>query len=65
MQAEVHDQLELPTAAPTGSRTDWEEAPDMQRAYNPVVQRIQFLAEKGLMSMMVLHDFLSKRITPL
>jgi hypothetical protein len=65
MQAEVHDQLELPTAAPMGSRTDWEEAPDMQRAYNPVVQRIQFLVEKGLMSMMVLHDFLSKRITPL
>jgi hypothetical protein len=30
-----------------------------------VLERIQFLAEKGLTSMMVMRDFLSKRITPL
>jgi hypothetical protein len=30
-----------------------------------VKRRIRFLAEKGLTSMMVLHDFLSKCITPL
>jgi hypothetical protein len=30
-----------------------------------VVKRIQFMAEKGLTSMMVMFDFLSKRITPL
>jgi hypothetical protein len=30
-----------------------------------VVERIQFLVEKGLTSMMVVFDFLLKRITPL
>jgi hypothetical protein len=30
-----------------------------------VLGRIQILAESGLSSMMVLHDFLSKHITPL
>jgi hypothetical protein len=30
-----------------------------------MLKRIQFLVEKGLMSMMVLFDFLSKRIAPL
>jgi hypothetical protein len=31
----------------------------------PVVMRIRFLAEKGLTSMMVMFDFLSKHIAPL
>jgi hypothetical protein len=30
-----------------------------------MLQRIQFLIENGLTSMIVLHDFLSKRIAPL
>jgi hypothetical protein len=30
-----------------------------------VLERIQFLAEKGLTTMIVLHDFLSKHIAPL
>jgi hypothetical protein len=65
MQAEVHDQLELSTAAPTGYRSGWENVPNLQSAYRPVLKRIQFVAEKGLTSMIVLFDFLSKRIAPL
>jgi hypothetical protein len=30
-----------------------------------VLDQIQYLAESGLTSLMVLHDFLSKRLTPL
>jgi hypothetical protein len=37
----------------------------LQQAYSPMVKRIRFLAEKGLTPMMVLHDFLLKRIAPL
>jgi hypothetical protein len=65
MQGEVHDRLELPTTAPTGGFSGWEKVPDLQSEYRPVKRRIRFLAEKGLTSMMVLHDFLSKCITPL
>jgi hypothetical protein len=64
VQVDVHDRLELPTMAPTGHRFDYVNVPDLQRPYNPVLERIQFLAEKGLTSILVLHDFLSKCIAP-
>jgi hypothetical protein len=63
MQADIHDRMELLTDAPTGSHNSWEKVPDLQRDYRPVLKRIQFLADKGLTSMMVLFHFLSKRIT--
>jgi hypothetical protein len=63
MQAEVHDRLVLSTAAPMGRRNGWEKVPNLQSAYLPVLKRIRFLAENGLMSMMVLFNFLSKRFT--
>jgi hypothetical protein len=65
MHANAHDRLELLTAALMGSRNGWEKVPDMQQAYSPMVKRIQFLAENGLTSMMVLFKFLSRRIAPL
>jgi hypothetical protein len=65
MQADSHDRLELPTAVPTARHSDWEKVLDLQRAYDPMLQRIQFLAKKGLTLMTVLHDFLSKCISPL
>jgi hypothetical protein len=65
MQAEVHDRLELPTAMPMGSRNSWEKVSNLQSANHPMLKRIQFLAQMGLTSLMVLFDFLSKRITPL
>jgi hypothetical protein len=40
-------------------------ATNLQSAYLPVLKRIQFLAENGLSSMMVLFDFLLKHIAPL
>jgi hypothetical protein len=39
--------------------------PDLQHAYKHVLRRIWLLAEKSLMSMMVLHNIFSKCITPL
>jgi hypothetical protein len=64
MQVEVHDRLELPAAAPMGSCSGWERVPNLQPTYHPVL-KIQFQAEKGLTSMMVPFDFLSKQIAPL
>jgi hypothetical protein len=65
VQAEAHEQLTLPTAAPMAPRVDWEQDPGLEPAYNPVLGRIQILAESGLTPMMVLHDYVSKRIVPL
>jgi hypothetical protein len=65
VQAEAHEQLTLPTAAPMPPRVDWEQDPGLELAYNPVLGRIQILAESGLKPMMVLHDYVSKRIAPL
>jgi hypothetical protein len=65
MQADAHDRLVLSTMTPMARCFDWEKIPHLQWAYTPMLERIQFLAEKGLMSMIVLHDFLSKHITPL
>jgi hypothetical protein len=48
-----HDRMDLPIGAPTGKRSHWEGVPNLQNAYNPMVKRVQFLAEKGLTSMMV------------
>jgi hypothetical protein len=64
MQGEIHDRLVLLTAT-LCNRSHWEKVPDLQSEYCPVKRSIQFLAEKGLTSMMVLHDFMSKRIDPL
>jgi hypothetical protein len=60
--ADVHDRLVLPSGAPTGKRGDWERVPTLQRAYEPMVKRIQLLVNQRLSSMMVLFNFLSKRI---
>jgi hypothetical protein len=63
IQVKFHDWLELPTSAPTSKSDLWEKVPDLQRVYDPVLKRIKFLAGKGLTSMMVLFDFMSRRIT--
>jgi hypothetical protein len=59
VQTDAHDRLDLPTGTSTGRWSHWERVPNLQSAYNPVLKRIQ----KGLMLMMVLFDFLSRRIT--
>jgi hypothetical protein len=65
VKTDAHDRMDLPTGAPIGKRSHWDRVPNLQRAYDPVVKRIQFLVEKGLTSMMVLFVFLTRCIAPL
>jgi hypothetical protein len=65
VQADVHDRLELPIGGPTLDRTERGKDPDLELGFNPVLDQIQHLAENGLTSLMVLHDFLSKHLAPL
>jgi hypothetical protein len=39
--------------------------PGLESGFDPVLDRIQYLAENGLISLMVLHDFLSRCLMPL
>jgi hypothetical protein len=39
--------------------------PSLESGFDPVLDRIQYLAENSLTSLMVLHDFLSRRPAPL
>jgi hypothetical protein len=65
VQADVHDRLALPVGGPTLDRIEWGKDPDLELGFNPVLDWIQYLAKNGLTSLMVLHDFLSKRLAPL
>jgi hypothetical protein len=65
VRANVHGRLVLPTKSPTARHGDWEEVPKLRRAYKPMIERIKHLMSHGLSSMMVVHDFLSRRIAPL
>jgi hypothetical protein len=65
VQADVHDRLALPIGGLTLDRTDSEKDTDLELGFDPVLDRIQYLAKNGLTSLLVLHDFLSKRLTPL
>jgi hypothetical protein len=65
VQADAHERLTLPIAASTTPRFDWEQDPGLEPTYNPMLSRIRILFETRLTSMMVLHDYVSKRIAPL
>jgi hypothetical protein len=65
VQVDVHDRLALPIAAPTLDRAEWVKDPGLDSGFDPMLDRIRYLAENGLTSLMVLHDFLSKRLAPL
>jgi hypothetical protein len=65
MRADPHDRLVLPTGAPTGNKDLWEDLLQWQATFKPMVERIRFLAGHGLSSMMVLPNFLLRRIAPL
>jgi hypothetical protein len=65
VQADIHDRLALPVGGPTLDCTEWGKDPGLEPGFDPVLDRIQYLAENGLTSLMVLHDFLSKRLAPL
>jgi hypothetical protein len=65
VQADGHDRLSLPAGAPTLDLTEWVKDPGLESGFDPVLDRIQYLAENDLTSLMVLHNFLSRRLTPL
>jgi hypothetical protein len=65
MQADAHDRLVIPAAASTLNRAEWGKDPGLESRFDPVLDRIQYLAESGLTSLMVLHDFVSRRLAPL
>jgi hypothetical protein len=63
--AGVHDHLVLPIEPLTAKKTASEETLRLHVAFGPVIERIKHLTSLGLLVMMVLHDFLSRRIAPL
>jgi hypothetical protein len=65
VQSDAHDRLALHAGAPTLDRTKWVKDPGLELGFDPVLDWIQYLAENGLTSLMVLHDFLSRRLVPL
>jgi hypothetical protein len=65
VQVDAHDRLALPIGSLTLDRTEWGKDPGLESGFSPVLELIQYLAENGLTSLMVLHDFLSKRLVPL
>jgi hypothetical protein len=65
VQADVHDWLALPVGGPTLDRTEWGKDPGLELGFDPMLDRIQYLAENGLTSLMVLQEFLTKRLAPL
>jgi hypothetical protein len=64
VQADAHDRLVIPATAPTLDRAEWGKDPGLESGFDPVLDQIQYLTESGLTSLMVLHDFLSKRLAP-
>jgi hypothetical protein len=65
VQADSNDRLALPAGAPTLDCTEWVKDPGLESGFDPILDQIQHLAENGLTSLMVLHDFLSRRLAPL
>jgi hypothetical protein len=65
VQSDPHDRLVLPTGAPTGNRDHREEPTRPHVSFEPMVDRIRFLADHDLSSIMVLSDFLLRCIAPL
>jgi hypothetical protein len=44
---------------------EWVKDPGLESGFDPVLDRIRYLTENDLTSLMVLHNFLSKCLTPL
>jgi hypothetical protein len=65
VQADVHDRLALPVAAPTLDHVEWVKDHGLELGFDPVLDQIRYLVKNSLTSLMVLHDFLSKCLVPL
>jgi hypothetical protein len=64
-EADPHDRLELPTDEPQSDRNTWKAKPMIPKELGPVLDRVKNLQRSGLTSLMVLGDFLKRRIAPL
>jgi hypothetical protein len=64
-RADVHDRLVLSTKPPTAKKIAWGETLRLHVTFGPMIERIKHLMSHDLSVVMVLHDFLSRRITPL
>jgi hypothetical protein len=68
VQADAHDRLTLPASAPTLDCTEWGKDPGLDSGFNLILDRIQYTGVNDIMrltSLMVMHDFLSRRLAPL
>jgi hypothetical protein len=50
---------------PALNLTEWGKDPGLEPGFDPMLDRIQDLAKDGLTSLMVVHNFLSKRLAAL
>jgi hypothetical protein len=64
-EADPHDRLELPTEGPQSDRSTWKAKPSMLEELGSVIERVKNLFRSGLTSLMVLGDYLKRRIAPL
>jgi hypothetical protein len=64
-EADPHDRLELPTEGPQSDRSTWKAKPSIPEELGPVLDRVKNFSRSGLTSLMVLGDFLKRRIAPL
>jgi hypothetical protein len=62
---DANDRLELPTRGPLLDRNSWKARPSLPAELDPVLDRVKVLARGCLTLMMVLGDFLRRRIAPL
>jgi hypothetical protein len=62
---DANDHLELPTEGPLLDHSCWKARPTLPVELDPVLGWVKTLARGGLTSMMVLGDFLRRRIAPL
>jgi hypothetical protein len=64
-KTDANYRLELPTEGPLLERSCWKARPSLPAELDPVLEWVKTLARGGLTSMMVLGDFLRRRIAPL
>jgi hypothetical protein len=64
VRADLHNRLVLLTESPMAKKATWEVIPKLHVAYGSMIERIKHLMSHGLLKMMVLHHFLSRRIAP-
>ena len=65
VDVDPHDRLALPEGAVEPQKSTWEAPPPLDARLEPVFERIRFLRDTGLTSVMVVADFLLHRLAPL